>query len=486
MVDPGLPRSAPVVKAFRPSLLLPAALATLAVNAWLARFDHPMGDDWSYAYQGMAHPLGSWLWGEYQHWNGRYFSNMLVGRGPLVLGLDGLWLHRVVPVALMLLNTVAAFALVRSLTRASFNTVEQWSGALLFSALYLHGMPDLPEGFHWYTGAITYQLGSVLLLLHLACLADFLQGHQRSRSPARFVLNVILALLVVGSSEVHMILLLVFHGALLLVLRRGGGRIGTAEVVMMCAVLTGAAIMFLAPGNAVRAANFPERHRLVHSAWMSLLQTGRFGIEWVFDPALLFLSVLYVPMARARIARLAVMRQLGDLHPFLVPLAMGAVIFLCVFPAYWSTGILGQHRTVNVAYALFLPLWFVNLGLWSARLDRQGALALPWARKAIVLIAAAHLALGRNSANAWSDLLSGRAERFDAQLWQRYAILNAASDTQVDPVPVPLIHDPPHSLYLLELREDGADWVNVAYARYFGLHGRKVVPDPASTRSELR
>ena len=91
--------------------------ASLLKYVWLARYCHPMADDWSYAHQGITRDLLPWLQGEYLNWNGRYFSNVLVGKGPLVLGLDALWLYRSVPVMLVLLTAVAAFVLIRSFAR---------------------------------------------------------------------------------------------------------------------------------------------------------------------------------------------------------------------------------------------------------------------------------------------------------------------------------------------------------------------------------
>lgn len=474
------------MKAFRPTLLGIAALVTLALNAWLARYDHPMGDDWSYAYQGMTKPLGPWLLGEYLHWNGRFFSNLLVGRGPLVLGLDHLWMYRLLPPVWMAFTVLAAFALVRALTHRTFTIRERILGALLFAALQLHAMPDPQEGFHWYTGAVTYQLGTILLLFHLACHADLLQGRHVHGRRALAIVGAVLAALVVGSSEVHMVVLLAIHAVLVVVRQRRGVHLTTVERATIGVLVGAAALMVLAPGNAVRAANFPERHRLVHSVWMSLLQTGRFGFTWALDPALLALSVLYLPVAARTSAHLGIVRSTGSNAPWWALGALFAVIFLCVFPAYWSTGILGQHRTVNVAHAMFLLLWALNLHLWCARARPLVDRLRPGTASAIAILAALSLTLGRNSANAWSDLYSGRAARFDAQLWERYAILNAARDTPTDPIHVPVIHDPPRSLYLLELRPEGTDWVNVAYARYFGLEGRQVMPDPASTRSQLR
>ena len=466
-------------------IFLVLVVLSLLEHAWLARYCHPMGDDWSYAVQGMTKDFGPWLAGEYQHWNGRYFSNILVGKGPLVLGLDHLWLYRLVPVALIALTLLAAFAFVRSITRTALSTGLQWSGALVFTALFMHGMPDIGEGFYWYTGAVTYQFANVLLLTQLASLANFLQGRYLVARTPHALLNLLLALMVVGSSEVHMIMLLAIHAVILFLHLRSGARTSAVEWVAIVVVVLGASVMFFAPGNVVRASNFPEKHQLLRSLWMSLLQTGRFGLTWISDASLVLLSLLYLPLSSRLAQRVPLFRNSFHLQPLWSSLALGAVIFLCVFPAYWNTGILGQHRTVNVAYCFFLPLWFINLTVWSNRFPHlTGRVPVKWTA-ALLALAAIHMTIGRNSGLAAEDLLTDRAERFDRQLQQRYDLLEHARSTQDEPIALPAIKDPAKSLYILELRPDPGDWVNNAYVHYFRLDGRHIVPT-TSAGSELR
>ena len=41
------------------------------------------------------------------------------------------------------------------------------------------------------------------------------------------------------------------------------------------------------------------------------------------------------------------------------------VIFFSSFLPYWVSGILGQHRTLNVAYFMFIILWFSTITVVS-------------------------------------------------------------------------------------------------------------------------
>jgi hypothetical protein len=127
------------------NLLLAAALISLGVYGWLAQYAHPMGDDWSYARMGIDHPLLPWLKDQYFTWNGRYFSNILVGKGPLVLGIDHLWLYRLVPLALIADLAFLHGPTVRVRFHDALKPCNAGQGPGPHRALPA-GMPDLPEG----------------------------------------------------------------------------------------------------------------------------------------------------------------------------------------------------------------------------------------------------------------------------------------------------------------------------------------------------
>ena len=92
----------------------------------MAAYVHPYADDLSYAVAGIRTPLLERLVHEYTSWNGRYTSNLLVLRTPLVLGLQpGLVLYRLCAVFLFVLTWVVALLVWR------FGRIEEkWSAAL--------------------------------------------------------------------------------------------------------------------------------------------------------------------------------------------------------------------------------------------------------------------------------------------------------------------------------------------------------------------
>jgi hypothetical protein len=177
--------------------LLLTLLMLLARHVWVAAYVHPYLDDFAYALAGQRSGLlERWLH-EYRHWNGRWASNVLVLRGPLVLGLEnGMAFYRLVPVLLMLLTVVGAAALVRSLFGEWLGKHRVWLIAALFLLLYLHLMPHRGEGVYWYTGAISYQLPSALLLFHLAVMVRLWRS---GPSTARIALLLVLMAWMAGA-----------------------------------------------------------------------------------------------------------------------------------------------------------------------------------------------------------------------------------------------------------------------------------------------
>lgn len=470
-------------------ILLGAAVLSLALFAWLARYAHPMGDDWSYARMGIDHHLLPWLKDQYFTWNGRYFSNILVGSSPLMLGLEEVWLYRTIPLLLILLTWWSYHRLVAALLNGAAERPFVFAGGLLFTALYFHGMPDIGEGLYWYTGAVTYLIGTVLLLVHLSLFAGHFRGDHPLGRTVHVLLELVTAIAVVGSSEVHMLLLVGIHAIALVVHWRRGRRPDGREWAAVAVVLCCAAFMYMAPGNAVRSSYFDTKHEFWRSLGWSILQTARFGLEWIW--VLAIPSLLYIPLSRSWAERYAPFRNAFGFTPLGSTVALAGVIFLCVFPAYWNTGILGQHRTVNVAYAFFLPLWFINLTAWANRPPRMFSRAWfidfvaytnrsprlfsrqrpHWMTSLGLALVSIALIVSHNGGRAMEDLTTGTAAAFDAQMTARYALIEASRASQ-GPIELPPITAKPEALYLYDITDDPTFWANRAYGLYFDLRDR--------------
>lgn len=439
-----------------------AALLTLLLHAWLARYAHPMADDLTYALRDVSQGVWDALRSERMQWNGRYTSNLLVVYGPLRLGLEAIAVYRLVPVLLLALTLCATWLLVRTVAPEGTPRTHTAFGALLWTALFLHATPDIGEAIYWYTGAVTYQLAGILLLFHLALLVGLWNGRHRGwRVPAALFT----ALVLPGFNEVVMLLLILLQAGIVVAHARQAGRIPGWAWLLLGAALLGALLVASAPGNAVRESHFPLRHRLAPSLGMSLLQTARFLLIWASSPVVAGCALLALAH-REHLAPLATHLQR---HRIALSTLPPVIIMACVIPAYWSTGVLGQYRTLNMACLLVMPMLVLLPLAWSD-LPLFGPVLralqrAPWHSLAVVLVVAG-LFVDRNGERARDDLFVGRAAAADQQLWARYALLRTC--TAHEGIVLPPLTDPPRSIGVLDIRSDPGFAQNRAYAVYFG------------------
>lgn len=455
-------------RVFRLLFIAVLGLALLRYVA-VARFVHPFADDFSYAAIGMRTELLPRLHDEYVNWNGRWFSNALVLRGPLVLGLErGLWLYRAVPIALLLLLGLSTLRLI-GLVAPGLARRDRVLGAALFLLTALQLLPDLSEGVYWYTGAVTYLLPAALFPLLLAEHARAWQSGWRwsAGGAARAAL---LSAIAIGCNETHLVLVALLNGGVATLALRRCPRAWRAMLPLLIVTAIAAAAVVLAPGNAGRAAHFPLRHDPLRTIGWGALQSGRFLLQWLGSPVLLTASLIFLAALRGWRPAAPLLRDARLPRPLPVAMALGAVLFLCMALPYWATGLLGQHRTVNAALLALLPGWFLLL----AAMHEHNTASRPWPALAVglqrlawALFLIACLFTG-SGGRVTGDLLSGRLNRFDAQLQDRYATIRKAAMAGSGTVVLPPLADAPHALRYLDATDDPEHWINRSMMNWLG------------------
>ncbi len=440
---------------------LTAVIALFAAACWFA---HPTADDFIYAANARVGWWDAWL-REYAAWNGRYTSNALVLATPLRFGISA---YRAAAATTLAATLVAAFVAIGAWVGPAISRRDVVTCGLAICALYLSQTPSVGEAIYWYTSAATYQLWIVPAALYVWLMCRHVGGRHR---PAALAVAALLLLIVAGFNEVTMLIFIAVHALWIgFALReRPGGR--SVAISMLAVLVAGGLIVWLSPGNAVRQSMYAGvRHNVVRSVAWSALQTLRFGAEFVANGPLLLATALVVPLAHRWAAHendVRVGRRL-----LAVTIGLAILIPIATFPAYWETGTLGQHRTVNVAYAAFLGLWFVGVSAWAAAGSRAAEATRAFAESARRPLAVAFLvgvALTGNSYGVGSDLVSGRLAQYDREMTARYAQLHACRDHAASPCAVAPLEVKPASFTVVDLSANPSDWVNAAYARYFNL-----------------
>src|SRR6185369_3187444 len=223
--------------------------------------------------------------------------------------------------------------------------LDKLLGAVFLTSLFSNQTPNLPEAYYWMVGSITYQLGCILLLFFFTTVLK----SDRKSGGMFLLLSLLAGILIVaiaGSNEVLMLLILltVVLIAMLKVKNRSRDKwrwVAYALITLICV-----AIVISAPGNVERASLYPNRHRFWYSLAMSSLQEMRFLVIWISNPAFIFATILFVPIAGRLAGKITLVRRLQR-HSVLCAIGLLLIVFLGFFPPYWATGVLGQHRTVN-------------------------------------------------------------------------------------------------------------------------------------------
>lgn len=430
----------------------------------------PAADDFAYAASTLYKGYGTSIVRDYYSWNGRYSSNFFVFASPLVL--HSFLLYKLIPIVLLGLTYVALYYFAFTLTEHKLDSISLHliSGVIL--ALYVNNAPSFTETFYWYTGAITYQLAIVLLFIYLSMLLEYSRGRFYVNKKFHLLVILVLIPLIMGFNEVIMLIMVVVH--LLWVARsfRLKTKNNKALLLILLLVFISAALMLFAPGNATREANFTEYHQLFNSLYMTTLQTGRFMFIWIVQLPFIAATILFVPLRNYLKTSSLFFKNNFNVHPAVVFICLPTVIFLSVFPAYWSMGMLAQHRTLNVAYILFIPLWFLNIHLAMNYLPDKGTeLITHWGKYNVVYATVLLLgALLLNNGYAVStDLVSGRAATFDKEMNERYAVVKAAAKINADEVIVENLSVEVATLSIYDITCDSENWINKCYSDYFKI-----------------
>jgi hypothetical protein len=157
----------------------------------------------------------------------------------------------------------------------------------------------------------------------------------------------------------------------------------------------------------------------------------------------------------------------------MVPLLAGLLLtgVLMALP-YWTTGMLGQHRTVNVACLFFLPCWALFLLSLRGRKPVRSSFGPPIQVLMLLLLVA--LSCGGNGGRVIDDFVSGSARSNNEVLCMRY---RAVLDVRTAGESVLLTPQPrcTKALRIPDPVSDPAHWVNRSMARLLDREGVRII-----------
>ena len=443
-------------------ILLIALIAPFVINCFFA---YPQTDDFCYSHISRSMGFIKTQYHVYVTWSNRFTSTALLSINPLVYkSLTG---YKLVFAIFILAQLASIFILTDALTKKMLTWQEKLIFALSLLFAFLDQMDDLRSGLYWMSGVITYQVSETLMFLFIA-LFLFISQDQKSDNLLNKSVVIILAILLGGTNEIVMALVLLITTLFIMNSYAVKKIINPFQAATFIAVVTGSCICLLAPGNFNRISEYHDRKNIFITAW-NALNSALTSIEvWITSPLTLILMamVLFAVTSKPQLRIL-----FGGFKIAISACLLLFLIFLCFFIPYWGTGMYPQNRVLNMTYLFFLIGWMINLAIIFAH---YGETLLHLINKIPIktggiFVAAFMIALfcfgTSNFMLVSKDLLSGESIRYNAQMRQRESqVINSDKDTCT----LENITSTPRSLFFYFIGQDKDYWVNGCYATYFG------------------
>jgi hypothetical protein len=428
-------------------------------------FAHPFYDDYRHAVLTREHGVLGAVGHTYFTVSGRYFSTLLLALHPLIFG--GTIIYKLVAFVIILLVFICVYFLVSVVVKKDLAPIDKLIAASFFTALYSNQMPELTEGYYWMPGSISYTVGVILTVFFFGSVVNLWKSVGRERL-IWLITGCVLMIGIIGSNETIMAVFVLLMLAITIktFVARDGLRWHWLAFMLTASLCT--LVVVLAPGNAVRESYSVGQHRLFYSLIYSSAQEARFLLKWLSNPALILGTILFIPVAARLSEKNELFKRHFHFHPLIALFLLLVIVFMGFFPAYWSLGILGQHRSVTLVFFLFLVGWFLNAAMWTAwlRQKRGWAVAsLPvYVYVICLLLIPLSLLATNNTSETIQDLATGRAPRYDKQMSDRYSHIERCSKTGESPCVIKMLTDLPTSItsdYINELTPGDAQYWKV-------------------------
>ncbi|QHL89264.1 hypothetical protein GU926_18225 [Nibribacter ruber] len=448
------------------TILLLAFLA-LAALLCLTQFIHPAADDYGYALRDSQQSFWAIQKETYLHWSGRYFGTAILQLNPLQYGsFTG---YRIVSFCMILGFAAGLYLLVEHLFKTTWPASNRRALAALLFLLYLVQCPSLPEAFFWLTGFLTYTVSCVLFLLVLVLLRQLILSDITGIKTGYWVVASALGVMIIGSNEISLIMLM---STLLVILayhwqQKTPSRFHLMLVFLIC--LFAALVMVLAPGNYQRMGEEAKAQNLL---WSVLYSTGLTVIAFVkWAIPLIVGSLVYILYIFPKKSA-GPTSKLFAVDTRWIVLVYVATLFAMHFLFVWSTGERPTPRLENVIYFYLFLGWFYLLHLLLVRYQASTSalpLAFPRLVPALVLLLFAGTLLTQQNpfTTAFSDIVTGKAAGYHAQMQARYELLTTS---RCKTCALPPLTKVPASITFIDIapKDDTVHgWVNVGTAAYW-------------------
>jgi hypothetical protein len=427
----------------RLKLLILAFTILLIPFVALSFFTFPTTDD--YCHTLTVNDMGYWAYQKHYWltWSGRYIGTLISSTQPLAYG--SYFGYKIAPAILLLIYVHAFITFAKAL---SGNKLPAWqTGLLAFLLLFVFiaEMPSVAGYIYWYTGYY-YTIADISTLY---LLTYFFRNYPTITTRNLIVLSLGLILLI-GMNEYTLVWLVILCGSLFFFKSIIDKKVHFKYLVLSLVALAFGILSVTAPGNAARAESglypTPLKYNLLFSLKNSF--TWEFHNLSKMAPALCVLTLVLIPIA----CMLYTSRKPGEFSFFFVQPAFSLLVFaiclyLSYFPSYWSIAEPPNLRGQCVINFWTLIGWTFNVFViifWLLEKERIKPVLSLGVLSWVVAFYFFSLYLSNfNYRSAWSDLLTGRAARYNKEMIARTNLVLSTKEQQVT---VPKLQNMPYTI----------------------------------------
>jgi len=431
----------------------------------LSFFNAPAVDDYSYALKTMDYGFWGGQMEAYKQWNGRYFASFILCLN--IISGNTFFMYKLLPIVLMIGNTHAIYRLLCAVADKQ-NRLSLLLFSCIFTLIFLNFMPSISQGIYWAPGAITYNLGNIMVVYLFGMLVN---AHHINLSKVKKVNTFLITMLACGLNESSMVAVDLMIIVFLLYHFFTTRKINSFLILLLLLAFICTAIMAVSPGNHIRDTGFldPHKKNVVFTITSSFNALFGYLSVWLFTWRMLVLSALSI-LFFTQLNKGAISAQHAWVRLLLVAVLGFSIVAAALAPGFWSTGYIAPDRTINAVYWLFLVWWFSFL--YGVAVFLQQAIAQFAINRVMVLIAAGIICLSfyfqeNNYQRAVIDVITGRGYIYSLEFKNRLEIIHKNLNAGLCELPEFSVI--PGTIFHEDIKADEEEWFNKEFARFYGL-----------------
>ena len=328
-------------------------------------YSRPCVDDFTYSVTN-HHLINSGSWNiidllisaikvdiyKYNTWQGLYTSAFVLSLQP---GIFGEKYYFIGSILLMIIIYICLLRLIHVLNKYYFKSkYPSWLITLVLYTVLLQGLPNICQGLYWFNGAWNYTPFFFLVLVVVSYIVDYFNISDLKKKRKDLIIASILSFVISGGNHITSVLNIMVLGLICLhtIINKKDKKV----FVVLLVALIGFAIMYFAPGTAIRQ-SVCEKSSLVQAIINSTLQVYKCICKWV-DIKWLLLCIMtiivFTPFISSFNGKL-------KLHPLLMIMLSILILIGMYFPPYYAMSDHGDLRIYNIIWLAFYVLSFINI-----------------------------------------------------------------------------------------------------------------------------